>query len=110
MIYAITIQAPGSRKTLEVRYAATDAAAALATAQTLGHALGKVSPTLVAGPRMCCRTTAQLLGAKDALGGPDNFDPLLLPDGDYRMGYRRARIAAVGVGGLSARENHETLF
>lgn len=109
MIYAITIAAPNTRTNRLVYYAAASPTEALSTAMSLGAALNGVRPTLVAGPRMCCANTARLLGAQAALAGPDNFDPMLLPDSDYRIGYRKARIAAVGVGGLSPRENSETL-
>lgn len=110
MIYALTIASPDTRTSRLVYYAAASPTEALATAMSLGAALNSVCSTLVAGPRMCCANTARLLGAKAALNGPDNFDPLLIADAHYRMGYREARIAAVGLYGLSARENHETLF
>lgn len=111
MIYSALIRTPNSQHPgITVYFAAKDTAAATAITQRLGVVLNSAAPTLIAGPRMCCRNTARMLGARSAVRGADNFDPMLLPDPDYREGYRKARIAAVGEGGLTPREQHETLM
>lgn len=110
MIYTIAISSPGSHTVRSVFFAAIDTHTALATTQRLGAALNQIAPTQVAGPRMTCRTTAELLGWRDAQGGPDSFDPMLLGDADYRTAYRAARVAIAGPNGLTPREAHETLL
>jgi hypothetical protein len=110
MIYSAALITPGQPNSPRtVFFAEASQPAALARVQALGAILNSAAPTLVAGPRMCCQATAQMLGWRDAKGGVDSFDPMLLSDPTYRDAYRKARIAAVGVRGLSPREEHETL-
>jgi len=101
MIYAVSLTTGHT-----AHYHAPGMAAAIIHARALAAAHARpITP-----PRMCCAGEAGLLGARDALGGTDNFDPLLLLDPHYRQGYRDARIAMVGEAGLTAREQFETLM
>lgn len=109
MIYSAALITPGlPNSPRTVFFAEIGQPAALARVQALGAILNSAAPTLVAGPRMCCKATAQMLGWRDAQGGADSFDPMLMGDADYRTAYRDARIAIAGHHGLTPLEAHET--